>query len=145
MAENCSNLACIWSPNITQEAINLIKPDVVFLEVTERNLNKLCSYSHELITTSVWVVDSNILDITCCDYGQYNMMWFPVWSEENGQDDLVWYEGERIDDSTWHIAIELNEHHTNGCYNIHFYQGSTSKEEAQHVFDTTYDVGVLFD
>lgn len=44
MAENCSALTCIWNYNITSEAIDIIKPDVVFLEVTERNLNSLGSY-----------------------------------------------------------------------------------------------------
>ena len=144
MAENCSNLTCIWSYNITQEAINLFTPDVVFMEVTERNLNKLGSYRHELITTAFTMTDGNILDIVCNDFGQYDKMWCPVWSEENGQDDLIWYEAERLDDSTWHIAVDLNKHHTNGIYNIHFYQGSIAKEEAKYALSVTYDVGSLF-
>ena len=50
MAENCSDLTCIWSYDITQEAIDMVQPDVVLFEMTERALNSLGYHSHEFIS-----------------------------------------------------------------------------------------------
>ncbi|MCD8090777.1 MAG: sulfatase-like hydrolase/transferase [Clostridiales bacterium] len=59
----------------------------------------------------------------------YTQYWFPTWSEENGQDDLVWYEGEQYKDGTWRAEIPLAKHTLNGELNIHVYGGTTGEEE----------------
>lgn len=69
-------------------------------------------------------------------------MWFPFWSDENGQDDLVWYEAERIDEWTWYAAVDLNAHYSTGTYNIHFYQGNGEIEDAQYISAKTYDIDI---
>lgn len=143
MAENCSALTCIWDYDITQEMINIVKPDVVFYEMTERELNFMGEFN-SYFSNSVHI-EGDRLDITYCDFGQYKKMWFPVWSDENGQDDIAWYQAERTDEWTWHVSVDLNKHHTNGLYNIHFYQGETVQEEANYVSGKTYDVGLLFE
>lgn len=110
MAENCSSLTCIWDYNITQEMIDGIKPDIVFSEMTERCLSSLRYTSDDFIKIQINVSNENILDITYCDFGRYSKMWFPAWSEADGQDDLMWYEPERSDEWTWHVSIDLNNH-----------------------------------
>ncbi|WP_438449320.1 GBS Bsp-like repeat-containing protein [Gorillibacterium sp. sgz5001074] len=35
---------------------------------------------------------------------------FPTWSEKNGQDDLVWHEGENIGGGTWKATISFKDH-----------------------------------
>lgn len=45
----------------------------------------------------------------------------PVWSEKNGQDDIVWYDAEKKDDG-WYIAVNVQDHnYESGVYNVHFY------------------------
>lgn len=46
---------------------------------------------------------------------------FAVWSEENGQDDLVWYNASMISDGDWEKAIYMNETASKGLYFVHAY------------------------
>lgn len=57
---------------------------------------------------------------------------FAVWSEENGQDDLHWYDAQLMD-GVWSYTVNLSEHGSSGTYNIHLYtkQGDT-KEFVDH-------------
>lgn len=130
----------IWSYHITQEALDITKPDVVLWEVTERYLNAMDKYSEEFTRCSINYDKNARLNILYYDYGKYSKLWSPVWSEENGQDDLEWYEAERIDDWTWHLSIELDENNTDSVYNIHFYEGDGSRDEAQWIFSQRYDI-----
>ena len=53
----------------------------------------------------------------------YERVRFPTWSEENGQDDLVWYEAELNEDLFWETVVPLDRHHSSGVhlYFIHAY------------------------
>ncbi len=46
---------------------------------------------------------------------------FAVWSEENGQDDLVWYNAASKDRNTYTAVINLNNHKSAGKYCLHAY------------------------
>ena len=47
---------------------------------------------------------------------------FAVWSEENGQDDLVWHEGTEISSGTWQTYVNYASHKKDtGTYNVHVY------------------------
>lgn len=49
-------------------------------------------------------------------------LFFPVWSEKNGQDDLHWYEAQKVNDVTWKFDADLRGHnYDTGKYNIHAY------------------------
>lgn len=63
----------------------------------------------------------------------------PVWSEENGQDDIVWYRAKRQDNGEYYVDIDIKNHgYSYGQYNVHVYcidiigdrcfAGSTMKE-----------------
>ena len=53
--------------------------------------------------------------------GQVSDVKFAVWSDVNGQDDLVWYQGTRKNADTWNVGIEISRHKTAGIYNVHVY------------------------
>lgn len=53
--------------------------------------------------------------------GGISQVMFPVWSEKNGQDDLIWYEARKVDDTTYMCEIDLRKHKGMGTYNIHAY------------------------
>ncbi|WP_339190346.1 MULTISPECIES: GBS Bsp-like repeat-containing protein [unclassified Paenibacillus] len=47
---------------------------------------------------------------------------FPTWTNHNGQDDLIWYQGERESASKWKIRIPFANHgNETGSYNTHLY------------------------
>ena len=51
-------------------------------------------------------------------------MWFPTWSQKNGQDDLQWYEARKQADGSWTYSVLLSRHNTTGTYFIHIYSGN---------------------
>ena len=46
---------------------------------------------------------------------------FPTWSEENGQDDIVWYNGEKNSDGSFSINIYRGDFRVDGTYDTHIY------------------------
>ena len=39
--------------------------------------------------------DGRYLDVTLTGRGDLTQVWFPTWSQDNGQDDLRWHEAAR--------------------------------------------------
>ncbi len=58
----------------------------------------------------------------------YPNIYFAVWSEENGQDDLVWYTAEKKDGS-WVKLINLSLHTKDGNLLVHIYGGEDHATE----------------
>ncbi|MGL4697021.1 GBS Bsp-like repeat-containing protein [Enterococcus larvae] len=48
-------------------------------------------------------------------------VYFPTWSINGGQDDIVWYEGKLNSDGTWTADIDISKHKTVGNYTSHVY------------------------
>lgn len=51
--------------------------------------------------------------------GYSSRVLFPTWSEVNGQDDLVWYEGVRSSDGIWYVNVDGTSHGSTGTYITH--------------------------
>ena len=81
------------------------------------------------------------MEIEYFDNGEYKNMYFPTWSELNGQDDLIWYQAQRIDKNTWFVSVDLNEHYTAGRYFIHFYSEMNGVKTFR--YGVSYDIGEL--
>ena len=65
---------------------------------------------------------------------------FAVWSEKNGQDDLVWYEGTKKSSSQWMATADIaNNHKTAGTYQMHIY-AVLSNGKSTFLGKTTFDV-----
>ena len=60
------------------------------------------------------------MDIWLPDDG-YERVSFPVWSDEDGQDDLIWWEAQCNEDGIWECQVDLSQHHSKGVYYIHAY------------------------
>ncbi len=52
--------------------------------------------------------------------GSYRDIRFAVWSEDKGQDDLVWYSA-RSGKGVYYVEIPLNNHDSNGKFQVHAY------------------------
>ena len=48
------------------------------------------------------------LDVTLTGRGDLTQVWFPTWSQDNGQDDLRWHEASRQADGSWTCRIALS-------------------------------------
>lgn len=48
-------------------------------------------------------------------------VYFAVWSEQGGQDDLCWYQAEQAYAGTWKKEIFIGTHKTPGIYQVHLY------------------------
>lgn len=71
--------------------------------------------------------DYQTMDITLKGAGNYENVWFPVWSDADGQDDLVWHKAKK-EGENWHCTISLLDHSGIGIYYIHAYEGSEAPE-----------------
>lgn len=49
-------------------------------------------------------------------------VYFPTWSAHNGQDDIVWHEGVKLENGVWRVTIPFSTHHfETGVYTTHIY------------------------
>lgn len=51
---------------------------------------------------------------------------FATWSEQNGQDDIVWYQGKQSPAGVWTATADIRNHKTLGNYNVHVYATLTN-------------------
>ncbi|MDT9489848.1 SH3 domain-containing protein [Streptococcus mutans] len=46
----------------------------------------------------------------------------PVWSEQNGQDDIIWYQATKQGEGVYKVTVKVSDHkNDSGNYNIHLY------------------------
>lgn len=138
LAEHSSEMAVIRPSSLSQELVDLVGPDVVFFEMTERLLSGMGAQSGAFFQSMAAIrQNGSYMDIYYSDFGCFPQMWFPTWSEENGQDDLVWYQAERSDENTWHVQVDLSAHRSGGIYNVHIYQGNIEPTEliTAHIYE----------
>ena len=67
-----------------------------------------------------------------------NRVQFPTWSEANGQDDIVWYEGVNCGNGKWNVVVDSAKHNSAGNYITHVYV--TGSEGAKYVGATSYSL-----
>ncbi len=92
----------------------------------------------ELYAVAEVSADCRTMQLAVRNTGDYNQVYFPVWSEENGQDDIEWCAAMRQKDGSWTCTVDLTAHHSAGIYQIHVYG---EKDGAlQMLTQTTADV-----
>ena len=66
----------------------------------------------------------------------------PIWSETNGQDDIIWYNATRLNNGNYKVNVSLTDHkNERGLYNVHLYYVETNGKLVG-VGGTTYTVPV---
>ena len=64
----------------------------------------------------------------------------PIWSEKNGQDDIIWYNATRLNNGNYKVNVSLTDHkNERGLYNVHLYYVETNGKLVC-VGGTTYTV-----
>ena len=87
--------------------------------------------------------DYSTMQITVKNAGEYGKVMLPVWSEVNGQDDLVWYSAKKGSDGNWTYTVDLTAHNSTGRYQIHVYGTKAGKQAL--IARTTANVAKLSD
>ena len=65
--------------------------------------------------------DCRTMKLTVQNAAKYERVYLPVWSAENGQDDLVWYAAQRTKAGLWVYTVDMTAHHSAGTYYVHVY------------------------
>lgn len=140
MAENFKETTFVWSYVLSQNKIDYIDPDIVMLDVSERflNVNFPELFDNYLNIDVKYDSKSQTIDVYYNDDGQYAKMFFAIWSEDGGQDDLVWHEAERAGHNSWHVTAEVKDNKAFEKYNIHIYDGPSGK--GKFICSTTYNI-----
>ena len=72
--------------------------------------------------------DCSNLTITFSSEQEYPNIWFYVWSQENGQDDLACYQAVK-ENNSWTYTVDLGKHGSKGAYYVHVYEGKERPEQ----------------
>ncbi len=73
------------------------------------------------IKTTIGGQTGNTIQVTVNNVPGDKTILVPTWSDQNGQDDLVWYEAQNAGNNTFIGTINLANHRGNGTYHIHIY------------------------
>lgn len=68
------------------------------------------------------------MEITLKTREDYENIWFPVWSDVDWQDDLIWHPAVRNDDGSFSCTVDFSQHRGQGIYYVHAYSGMDSPE-----------------
>ena len=91
-----------------------------------------CTVKHQASTpvlSSQWNTAQGELQLTLSGYltpKNVTSVRFAVWSEEGGQDDLIWYTAQRQGNGSLTASVPLSDHASYGAYNIHCYAYTSS-------------------
>ena len=90
------------------------------------NANTFVEYipASPIITTSL-SANHEILTITLSNVDDYDDIYFPLWSIENGQDDIIWYQANKTQNNNWSCTVDLKKHGLNTCYSLHVYSNKS--------------------
>ena len=56
---------------------------------------------------------------------QYRCVRIPIWSEMNGQDDIIWLSAHQVNENDWEATADMTKFHDNGEFIMHFYLSET--------------------
>ncbi|MDD2981702.1 MAG: GBS Bsp-like repeat-containing protein, partial [Hespellia sp.] len=71
---------------------------------------------------------------------EINSAMFAVWSESGGQDDLVWYKGNKDGSGKWIVDIPISNHKSTGKYQVHAYAKMNPDDNMAFMSSTTFNV-----
>ena len=74
--------------------------------------------------------------------GNFTRVQFAVWSEHNGQNDLIWYTGVRQANGSWMATADVRRHRYTGRYQVHAWG---TRQDGSRVFigATTFNVSAI--
>lgn len=83
-------------------------------------------------------ISSQELEIDLKLFEDVDEIVFPIWSEENGQDDLIWYPAKKVAPGHFQLRFQAQKHKGSGLFHLHVYQ--KSQGQLKGLFPTTFQV-----
>lgn len=116
------------------------KIEVLTDEQTSEFRELLINYSSAKGDENIGKVNDDDISVTVSDdfrtmtillktESDYKNVWFPVWSDENGNGDLVFYKAVKNTDGNWEYVVDLAQHNSKGVFLIHVYEGNSEPEK----------------
>lgn len=104
-----------------------------------KRIEDICEEHHRYVSGHLQEEISQEKNSVCLVYvaegSDFKSVQFPMWSEENGQDDIVWYDAVKNEDGAWTCEINLEDHQTRGIIDVHVYA------DGRFMTMTTIDMG----
>ncbi|MGT2784509.1 GBS Bsp-like repeat-containing protein [Streptococcus merionis] len=77
------------------------------------------------VSTSARFIGSGTYELTLhnAEAGAYQ---FAVWSDKNGQDDLIWYDAQPSGNGSHKLQLDLSKHKDSGTYHLHVYKKTST-------------------
>lgn len=95
------------------------------------------------ISTQVTKISDKTVDISISGLPNYiSSVKIPTWSEVNGQDDLKWYQAQKVGEGNFKVRVNMVDHGFDlGTYHAHFYgkNSQTGNEEGLAATSFTID------
>ena len=73
-------------------------------------------------------VTSNSYRVTCKIPTGTSYVWFPTWTSNNGQDDIIWYDAKLSGETAYLTINKANHNNESGIYNTHIYAFNSKGE-----------------
>jgi len=107
-------------------------------------------FTVEKPSTDVSVISENVSDgvftvhiSAPTNAGLIKTVYVPIWSDENGQDDIRWYKAAKQSDGSYLVKVNIADHHYSyGVYHIHVY-AETIQGHLSFMGKTTLDDMVI--
>ncbi|OGE87987.1 MAG: hypothetical protein A3J07_02130 [Candidatus Doudnabacteria bacterium RIFCSPLOWO2_02_FULL_49_13] len=68
-----------------------------------------------------WTTSASTMVVSATGVANATAVQFPIWSDQDGQDDIIWYQGANAGGGTWTATVILNNHSGLGVMNVHVY------------------------
>ncbi len=102
------------------EAVNKIEADTLHVSVVTQD-------NYETVELTLENADE-----------EYTQVFFPVWSEADGQDDIIWYPAKQVDTYRWSCKVKVSDHHSFGKYDVHVYVASEQNNESHFLIGKSF-------
>lgn len=73
-------------------------------------------------------VTQNSYKVTCKIPTGTSYVWFPTWTSNNGQDDIIWYDAKLSAETAYLTINKANHNNESGVYNTHIYAFNSKGE-----------------
>ena len=89
-------------------------------------------------TISIQQVSSHEFDVKLKLFEDVEEVLFPIWSDQDGQDDLVWYPAKKIAPGQYQLRFHAQNHKGKGLFHLHVYQ--KNKGQVKGLLPTSFQV-----
>ena len=117
-----SEIESVYQSDVIEEDVEIQYQQNTIAEISETDTSIYSGLKAELSS------DEKTISVTATGiHSSASNVSFAVWSDANGQDDLVWIKASKNNDGNWVASVPVKGHKNTGLYFIHCYQDVNGK------------------